>query len=82
MPGYSPKPYLRKVIMDSSLKFCARTNELNLLIEHWLLASNTLDPIPQGVIIKSERGVGKTRLALEFYRQRNWGIDQSGETGD
>lgn len=54
--------------MSASLKFCGRSQELETLKERWRLASNIVDPCPQVVIIKAGRGIGKTRLALEFYR--------------
>jgi len=54
--------------MPSTLKFCGRVSELEILKTRWALAANVKDPIPQVVVIKSEPGLGKTRLALEFYR--------------
>jgi hypothetical protein len=54
--------------MTSALHFCDREQELQLLTEHWQRASNINSPAPHLVVIKGERGLGKTRLALEFYR--------------
>jgi arsenate reductase-like glutaredoxin family protein len=48
--------------------FCGRNKELDEMISRWKLASDISSPSPQLVILKAERGVGKTRLALEFYR--------------
>ena len=58
-----------------SLKFTGRNNELEKIIESWQRASNINDPNPQVVLIKGERGVGKTRLAFEFYRWLSENID-------
>src|SRR5258708_27969493 len=52
----------------STLTFCGRTAELEMLKARWRLARNVEDPCPQVVVIKAERGLGKTRLALEFYK--------------
>lgn len=52
----------------SALSFCGRASELETLKASWRLASNVEDPSPQVVVIKAERGLGKTRLALEFYK--------------
>ena len=52
----------------STLKFCGRASELETLKARWRLASNVEDPSPQVIVIKAERGLGKTRLALEFYK--------------
>lgn len=65
----------------STLKFCGRSAELERLVERWRLASNIESPKPQIVVIKSERGVGKTRLALEFYRHLSQTDDQPGTSG-
>lgn len=67
--------------MISTLKFCGRSAELERLVERWQLASNIESPKPQIVVIKSERGVGKTRLALEFYRHLSQTDDQPGTSG-
>jgi tetratricopeptide (TPR) repeat protein len=67
--------------MISTLKFCGRSAELKRLVEQWRLASNIESPTPQVVVIKSERGVGKTRLALEFYRHLSQTDDQPGTSG-
>lgn len=50
------------------MRFCGRSDELEILKERWKLSSNLAAPAPQLVIVKAERGVGKTRLALEFFR--------------
>lgn len=67
--------------MISRLKFCGRSAELERLVECWRLASNIKGPTPQVVVIKSERGLGKTRLALEFYRHLSQTDDQPGTGG-
>lgn len=54
--------------MTSALHFCDREQELQTLIECWRRASNLSSPEPHLVVIKGERGLGKTRLALELYR--------------
>lgn len=56
--------------MNSPLKFCGanRLRDLETLKERWKLASDVSNPCPQLVVIKAERGIGKTRLALEFYK--------------
>ncbi|GEM_PF-266303 len=54
--------------MTSALHFCDREQELQHLINCWRGASNLNSPAPHLVIIKGERGLGKTRLALELYR--------------
>ena len=59
----------------SSLKFCGRTSEIEALIARWRLASDIAHPRTQVVIIKSERGLGKTRLALEFYKWLSEHVD-------
>lgn len=51
------------------MKFCGREKELALLEERWRLVSDVSDPKPQVVVVKAERGVGKTRLALEFFQK-------------
>ena len=55
--------------MKKTLKLCGREDELALLAEKWRLASDVSDPKPQVVVVKAERGVGKTRLALEFFQK-------------
>ncbi|MGB7326744.1 MAG: tetratricopeptide repeat protein [Rubripirellula sp.] len=55
--------------MRKTLKLCGREAELDTLSKKWRLASNILDPKPQVVVIKAERGVGKTRLGLEFFQK-------------
>lgn len=63
------------------MRFCGRTSELGELIERWRRASNVSAPRPQLVILKAERGVGKTRLALEFYRWLSENVDAKGADG-
>ena len=63
------------------LAFCGRGEELAALIERWRLASDLSYPQAQLVTIKAERGVGKTRLALEFYRWLSANADLPGEGG-
>ena len=61
--------------MTDTLKFTGRDAELEKLIESWCTATNIKDPNPQIVLLKGERGVGKTRLAFEFYRWLSENID-------
>ncbi|ESS71263.1 hypothetical protein MGMO_112c00010 [Methyloglobulus morosus KoM1] len=63
------------------LRFTGRRSELDQIIERWYLAANIMNPNPQIVILKGERGVGKTRLAFEFYRWLSENIDQQDSTG-
>ncbi|WP_175480263.1 tetratricopeptide repeat protein [Pseudooceanicola nitratireducens] len=51
------------------------------IVERWQRASKVEAPEPQLVILKAERGVGKTRLALEFYRWLSETIDGVGREG-
>jgi tetratricopeptide (TPR) repeat protein len=51
-----------------ALRFCGRASELETIKARWRLARNEENPCPQVVVIKAERGLGKTRLALEFYK--------------
>ncbi len=67
--------------MSVNLRFCGREPELRTLIERWQLAGNVADPSPQLVVIKAERGVGKTRLALEFGRWLSRNVDAAGHEG-
>ena len=55
----------------STLKFSGRVPELETLIARWRMACNMERPGSQVVVIKAEPGLGKTRLALEFYRWLN-----------
>jgi hypothetical protein len=61
--------------MLSRLTFCGRDSQLEELITRWRLASDVENPSPQIVVIKAERGLGKTRLALEFYRWLSTQVD-------
>jgi hypothetical protein len=63
------------------MRFCGRVAELDELIARWKLASDIAAPSPQLVILKAERGVGKTRLALELYRWLSENIDAKGPDG-
>jgi len=58
-----------------TLSFSGRASELETLIARWRMACNIESPIPQVVLLKAERGLGKTRLALEFYRWLNENVD-------
>jgi tetratricopeptide (TPR) repeat protein len=58
-----------------TLSFSGRASELETLIARWRMACNMESPIPQVVLLKAERGLGKTRLALEFYRWLNENVD-------
>ena len=50
------------------MRFFGREKELAKIQEKWRLASNINDPNPQLVILRGVMGVGKTRLAIEFFR--------------
>lgn len=50
------------------LFFCGRQAELEAIRKRWLMASDITNPKPQFVLLKAERGLGKTRTAAEFYR--------------
>lgn len=66
----------------NTLKFTERESEIDEIKSRWRLASNIKDPNPQIMLIKGGRGVGKTRLAIEFYRWLSENIDvQSGPSG-
>ncbi|SFA95627.1 hypothetical protein SAMN05421688_1844 [Poseidonocella pacifica] len=51
------------------------------IIDRWQRASKIEAPEPQLVILNAERGVGKTRLALEFYRWLSETVDGRGRDG-
>jgi len=68
-------------MMSVDLRFCGRETELRTLIERWRIASDVDAPSPQLVVIKAERGVGKTRLALEFGRWLSRNVDAAGDEG-
>jgi hypothetical protein len=57
--------------MTSTLTFCGRDSEFERLLERWHMACDVQGASPQVVVIKAERGLGKTRFALEFYRWLN-----------
>ncbi|WP_368187181.1 hypothetical protein [Aestuariibius sp. HNIBRBA575] len=63
------------------LLLCGREKELKILAECWQRVSDVQNPEPQLVILKAERGVGKTRLALEFYRWLSENVDKRGPNG-
>jgi len=67
--------------MASTLKFCGRNSEFDTLIDRWRLASDVEDPKPQVVVIQAGRGIGKTRLAVEFYRWLSENMDTSDRSG-
>lgn len=68
--------------MRTTLRFCGRVSELDKLIARWHLASNLNNPTPQVVVIKAgQRGAGKTRLALEFYRWLSQHVDLGDQNG-
>jgi hypothetical protein len=48
-------------------KFCGRGPEMETLAAAWERASKAEDPQPQLVVLLGESGLGKTRLAQEFY---------------
>jgi len=50
------------------MEFCGRDQELQTLIDRWRLASDVNKPLPQVVVIAGEQGLGKTRLAMEFFK--------------
>ncbi|WOI56731.1 hypothetical protein [Palleronia sp. LCG004] len=51
------------------------------IVDRWHRASKVEAPEPQLVILKAERGVGKTRLALKFYRWLSETVDGVGREG-
>ena len=61
--------------MSSTLKFSGRDAELETIINRWHLVTQVEAPQPQIVLIRAERGLGKTRLALEFYKWLNRNVD-------
>lgn len=68
--------------MINTLKFTGRDVELEKIKERWRLSSDIKNPKPQIVLIKGERGLGKTRLAFEFYKWLSETVDfQSGQHG-
>ena len=64
-----------KLNMETILEFTGRSSALDQIKTKWLLASNVEKPEPQIVLLSGERGVGKTRLAMEFYRWLSEEID-------
>ncbi|MDX2277638.1 MAG: ATP-binding protein [Hyphomonadaceae bacterium] len=67
--------------MTSLLEFTGRAKVLELLKSKWARASDVDDPEPQVVLLTGERGVGKTRLAMEFYRWLSEQVDAKGHNG-
>lgn len=67
--------------MTSLLEFTGRAKALELLKSKWALASSVDNPEPQVVLLTGERGVGKTRLAMEFYRWLSEQADAKGPNG-
>jgi predicted ATPase len=61
--------------MTSILTFCGRNSELESIVARWRLACDVENPCAQVVLIKAERGLGKTRLVLEFYRWLSESVD-------
>lgn len=57
--------------MSTTLPFCGRSAELESIVSRWRLAADIENPSPQVLVIEAEPGLGKTRLALEFYRWLN-----------
>ncbi|WP_139250906.1 hypothetical protein [Palleronia salina] len=51
------------------------------IVDRWHRASKVEAPEPQLVVLKAERGVGKTRLALEFYGWLSETLDGVGREG-
>lgn len=71
------------------MHFCGREAELGKLIEAWTAVSDLANPGPKVAIIQAEQGIGKTRLALEFYRwlstqhdPNNYWPDEPGRDGN
>jgi tetratricopeptide (TPR) repeat protein len=52
----------------TTLPFVGREAELVELAEVWSRVASDKKPEAHVVLLKAERGIGKTRLALEFYR--------------
>lgn len=63
------------------MRFAGRDRELDQIRERWRMASDVDNPWTQVVVIKAERGVGKTRLALEFFRWLSEHEDAAGPRG-
>ncbi len=65
--------------MPTTLPFCGanRLRDLEMLQNRWTLASDVSDPSPQIVVIKAEPGIGKTRLALEFYKWLRHNVERT-----
>lgn len=64
--------------METVLEFAGRASALEQIKAKWLLASNVEAPKPQIVLLTGETGVGKTRLAMEFYRWLDEEVDEAG----
>jgi hypothetical protein len=67
--------------MSTALQFCGRESKLAILAERWQRAADIDNPSPQVIVIKAEPGLGKTRLALEFYRWLSQQVDAQGPDG-
>lgn len=67
--------------MHSILEFTGRESVLDQIKSKWSLVSDVEDPAPQIILLTGERGVGKTRLAMEFYRWLSEEFDKSEPNG-
>lgn len=63
------------------MRFCDRDQEISQIVDRWNEVCKISDPKTQVVVIKAERGIGKTRLASEFYRWLSENVDGAGEAG-
>ncbi len=61
--------------------FCPRDIELNLLKEAWTKVSNREKSESQVVALLAESGLGKTRIAQEFFNWLSTEVDGVGEAG-
>jgi len=67
--------------MTTALRFCGREEQLDQLKTAWQHVSDPANRHTMVAVILAERGRGKTRLALEFYRWLSAHVDRRGEEG-